>query len=237
MSNSRSAIVRAGRPKKAAAGAGGAVRASQVKGRPLVPRRTVATAESLIEAARREAQTLLAAARAQATALRQAAQQEIAQAMESGRQRGQREGYRAGQAQAQEEMTAALTLIRSAARDTKALRDAILLNSERQILRLLTAATRRIVGDIMEQHPDLVVRAAQEALRRAGDQRVLRLRVHPDSAAILEARYGPEEQNWEIRADSALAVGGCIVDTEAGVIDASIEGQIAEIQAAWEEVA
>ncbi len=60
------------------------------------------------------------------------------------------------------------------------------------------------------------------------------MRVHPESREIVEARYGPEERDWELRSDGAIALGGCIVDTEAGVIDASIEGQIGEISAGWE---
>jgi len=81
----------------------------------------------------------------------------------------------------------------------------------------------------------VVLRAVQEALHRAGDQRILRVRVHPDQREIVEARYGPEERDWALRSDAAIALGGCVVDTAAGVVDASIEAQVSELEAAWQQ--
>lgn len=213
-------------------GGGGAfeVPRRQVHGRGILPRRTIAPDAAVLEQARQRAEGMVAEAEVAGAAVRQRAQEEVDAAVEVGRQ----QGYQAGLSQAQNEMMAMLELVRSVGADAKQLRDAIYANSEEQLLRLVAAAAQRVIGEVVAEHPDAVLRGVEEALRRGGDQRILRVRVHPESREIVEARYGPEERDWELRSDGAIALGGCIVDTEAGVIDASIEGQIAEISAGWE---
>ena len=213
------------------------VRPSQLVGRHLIPERAVAPAAVMLAQATAEAASIVQAAQTEAEQLLAAARRELATAKESGRSAGYQEGFEQGRKAGQGELRAALELVQSVAQDAKGLRDSILANSEQQIVRLIAAATELVVGQVAEQHPDLVLRGAAQALHRAGDQRILRLRVHPESKAVIEAEYGPTERDWVIRSDKGMALGGCIVDTEAGVIDASIEGQVAEIAQAWAEVA
>lgn len=227
---------RALRPRDAAEGEPVRIRRSQLRGRPLLSRGRVAPEAEILDNARRQAEALRTEAAADAAALREGAGHECANVLAAAREQGQQAGYLSGQAAAQEEMAEALQLVRTVAADTKALRDTIFRSSQEQLLRLVAATAVRVVGDVAKQHPDLVLRAVEEPLQRSGDQRVLRVRVHPDSQQIVEASYGPEERDWALRSDGGLALGGCIVDTAAGVIDASVEGQVGEIEAAWREL-
>ena len=240
----RQTIIRAGEGRRqgvagAADGAGveaTSVPARRVRGSPLVRSRRIARDQEIIAGAERRVRELLADAEVEARAIRDRAEFERVSAIEEGQQQGYQEGYAAGQSAAQQEMTQTLQLVRAAASDTKVLRDTILADTEPQILRLTAAAARRVVGGMVEQHPELVQEAVSRALALIGDQEVLRLRVHPESLQVVSARFGPEEQGWEVQGDEGLALGGCIIDTAAGLIDASIEGQTAELAAAWREL-
>ncbi len=234
MSEARSAILRGGRQARSAVALRRAranvVRLRRVHGRPVVPRRAQASEAVRLAATQLQAEEMMRAAEEAAQRRGDDAQQAIDTATEAGRAQGYRDGYATGREAGRADLLEALELVRSVASDGKRLRDAILGNSEAQIVRLL-------VGEIAERHPDLELRAAHEALQQAGNQHILRVRVHPDSKAVLEARYGPTDRDWEVRGDRGIAAGGCIVDTEAGVIDASFDGQVNEIGAAWEELA
>ncbi|MEE9278241.1 MAG: hypothetical protein V3V06_07510, partial [Dehalococcoidia bacterium] len=146
MSSWQNPILRRGRAKRAGSDARGplAVARGRVHGRPLLPRRSVATGADLLERAGEEADNIRAEALAAAEMIQAEAQQQVAAAMEA----GQQQGYQAGQAAAQAEMQSALELVRSVAGDTKALRDAVLRNSESQLLSLVTAVAGRVVGDV-----------------------------------------------------------------------------------------
>lgn len=208
---------------------------SRLRGSPVVRSRRIAPEQEVLAGAERRARDLVAEAEREARAILDRAEFERTGAIEQGQQRGYQEGYAAGQQVAEREMTDALQLVRSIASEAKVVRDTILSDTEPQILRLTAAATRSVVGGLVEQHPELVLEAVQRALRLTGDQEVLRLRVHPESQQLVEARFGPDAQGWTVQADAGLALGGCIIDTAAGLIDASVEGQTAEIAAGWLE--
>jgi flagellar biosynthesis/type III secretory pathway protein FliH len=85
-----------------------------------------------------------------------------------------------------------------------------------------------------------VVYLAARALARARDRREVTLRVHPDDARA--ARGGEAKlaailarAPLAVREDAAVPRGGAIVETEAGVVDAGVEAQLAELRRALEE--
>ena len=241
--SSRRAILRQGRGVAPGRGPGGGatVPASRIRGSAVLRSRRIATEQEIIRGAERRAREIEAAAAADGAALRAEAEAERGSIRERAQEEGYAEGYAAGQAAAQQEMSEALQLVRAVAADTKVLRDTVLADTEPQILRLTAAAARRVVGGVVAQQPELVEEAVRRALALAGDQRVLRLRVHPESLQLLSARFGPEAEgeageDWELRGDEGLALGGCIVETSAGVIDASVEGQTDEMVSAWQEL-
>ena len=212
------------------------VAANRVHGSAVVRRGRISRDQEILASAERRGREILAEAEREARVTLDRAEFERASTIQQAQQQGYQEGFAAGQATAQEEMTQALQLVRAVGGDAKTLRDTVLADTEPQILRLTAAATRRVVGGLVERHPELVQEAVRRALLLTGDQEVLRLRVHPESMQLVTARFGPDEEGWEVQGDEGLALGGCIIDTAAGLIDASIEGQTAELTSAWQEL-
>ncbi len=168
------------------------------------------TADGMVDEARRQAGAILAEARASVNAVRDAAYSE---------------GFESGRAAALQEMNGILEFVRRAATEAKAIRDDIAGQSPAIVARAAALATRRIVGEYYESDPERTAIVCAEALRAASGQEILSIRVNPGlvghvQASLLDAaRY--------VVPDTAVAVGGCVVDLRNGTLDATLDARLA----------
>jgi flagellar assembly protein FliH len=89
-----------------------------------------------------------------------------------------------------------------------------------------THLARQIVRSELVQRPELVVAVAQEAvetLLRSAQH--ITLRVHPDDHALVAqgAAEVLEARGARVVADADITRGGCVVESDIGVIDAALE--------------
>ncbi|MDB4971194.1 MAG: putative flagellar assembly protein FliH [Myxococcales bacterium] len=106
---------------------------------------------------------------------------------------------------------------------------------------LRTLAVRiaeKILGREIKSDPDAVIDVATAALRHAGEPRELLFRCAPEDLAALE-RGKPRllersraAQAVRFVADERVARGGCIIETELGVVDARLSTQLDAIEKA-----
>lgn len=112
---------------------------------------------------------------------------------------------------------------------------------EPQIIEVALAIARKIVRELAEEKREVIVTLAQEAIMRAKDrgrlQGPVRVRVHPDDAPILEEVKGKLAQEVEgtdlvtVVPDPSITRGGCRVETNVRLVDATLEGQLARLGA------
>jgi flagellar biosynthesis/type III secretory pathway protein FliH len=173
--------------------------------------------------ARAEAEALLARARTEAEALRTEA---IA-----AREAARREGLEAGRADGMAEAAVALAVARTeAARLTEAAAPAA--------IALAAKMAEKIVGRAVALDPETMADIAAEALGacRPGAGAV-RVRVHPDDLAAVEARRDALEARapaaaLELVADETVGRSGCVIETPQGRVDARLETQLAALERA-----
>lgn len=178
-------------------------------------------AASIVEEAQHRADDLVR------TAMRQAGAVE-ARARNEGYERGLAEGRAEGRA----ELARALALVQHVAREGKAIRDDLLARSEREMVEMVIAAFRAVIGDRIASDPAVVNETVRRALDRAGSQNIVRIRVHPDAVDGLSAHLTEDYRGappFEVSADGAIGVGGCMVDTDFGQVDARLDVQMDEI--------
>lgn len=78
----------------------------------------------------------------------------------------------------------------------------------------------------------MTLQVVREALALVSNQKQVVVRVNPDQAGAIREQIAkvhkdfPEISYLEVTADARLDQGGCILETEVGIIDASIDGQI-----------
>jgi type III secretion protein L len=168
-----------------------------------------------------EAEGLIEAARAEAERIRREAEEEYARR----RAEGYETGLEKGKAEIAERMVDYMG--RSAAYFSKV---------EGVLIDVVMRAARRVIGEFDQKEVvERVVRRALEATRNEGHVTV---RVAPALADDLKSRIGnilgefPKVEFLEVVPDSRVPEGGCILETELGFVDASLETQFKAIEKA-----
>ena len=112
----------------------------------------------------------------------------------------------------------------------------ILANAEGDILDLACKVAAKIIGRDLERDPVLITEICATATEHARAAKAMILRVNPKDGALLrEKRPKLMEQigrtlELAIRDDADVEVGGCIIQTEFGTIDAQLKTQFEMIR-------
>ena len=111
---------------------------------------------------------------------------------------------------------------------------------EQDMVDIVARALERILGEIGDK--ELVVRVVKNALAAVRNEKHLTLRVAPDQVATVKARMNeilslyPIVVDVQVVGDGRLRATGCILESEIGVIDASLDGQIAALKKSFETI-
>jgi type III secretion system HrpE/YscL family protein len=117
-------------------------------------------------------------------------------------------------------------------------RDRALTSLETQVTEIAFLAATRLVGDALAREPTRIGDVVGPLLARVRRARQVTLRVHPDDRTALASALPTLARESElagavtIEADPAVARGGCIVTSDAGVLDARVEVRLDALRAA-----
>jgi type III secretion system HrpE/YscL family protein len=109
---------------------------------------------------------------------------------------------------------------------------------EPEYIGLVKVCVEKILGQELKMHPDAIVGIVRNTLRDATQQREITVRVNPEDAEALRKNSRrlldvlARANNIEVREDPTIARGGCVIITELGTIDASLDRQLKAIAAA-----
>lgn len=107
----------------------------------------------------------------------------------------------------------------------------LLANAERDALELALKMAAKIIGRDLERDPALVAEVAATAMEAARSAKAMVLRVHPDDGRLLREKRPRlmeligRSVDLAIRDDPDVERGGCVIQTEFGVIDGQIRTQ------------
>ena len=152
-------------------------------------------------------------------------QAELAGLRAEAQQRGYAAGLEKGEAEARRQLQTQIERVQGLAAQLSQAKAAMLKDAEDGAVELAFAALCRILG---EQAPTregvlaMVERCAAGA--RAHEQ--VSVRLHPDDVALLDPA---EAHAVRFVADAGIALGGCIVDSSTGSLDARLETQLARL--------
>jgi type III secretion protein L len=105
---------------------------------------------------------------------------------------------------------------------------------ETKMVQVVTHAMERIVGE-MDQD-ELIVRIVRHALEVARNQKQVTLRITPSQVQAVQARVDellvafPSIRYIDLQGDARLKEGGCILETDMGIVEASIDVQLEAIR-------
>lgn len=196
--------------------------------------------EQQLESANQQARQILADAEARAAELRQ-------RAFEEGRAAGEQAGLEAARdlvekraqeiaaRQVQQELSTALPAIQAVVAELKYERDRWLDDWENAAIRLSAAIAEKIVRCELSRRPEVTANVVRDALQLAAGAPHIRVRMHPlDIAQLRECSREITERlaglgESALVPDDSMTRGGCVIETQHGVIDARVESQLERI--------
>ena len=110
----------------------------------------------------------------------------------------------------------------------------------KKILPLALKAARKIVGEELKLHPDRIVDIVMTALKPVTQHRRIVLYVNRIDLESLEKEKSKIKkiferlENFSIQERADIEPGGCIIETEAGIINAQLENQWRALESAFE---
>jgi type III secretion protein L len=107
---------------------------------------------------------------------------------------------------------------------------------EAELVRLAVKIAEKIIGEELRTRPETIVSIVRECLRTVRHEQRLVIQVNPSESDLVErmAKRLREavglDRQIQIVADRNVAAGGCIVESEMGVIDARLETQLGRLE-------
>lgn len=196
--------------------------------------------DAYVESVRQQARQLVIDAQAEAESIRN-------KALADGQARGAKEGLERGQQElaakidagaekkSGERLRTALPALQQAAVALAAERDRWLTHWQSAAVRLSVAIAEKILRDELTRRPELAPKMVADALQLAAGSPQIRLRLHPQDIE----RFGKECEevlrsmtpggSAVLAGDASITPGGCVIETQHGVIDGQLETQLARI--------
>lgn len=111
---------------------------------------------------------------------------------------------------------------------------------QKKILPLTLMAARKLIGEELKLHPDRIVDIILTALKPVTQHRKITIYVNKSDLDQLEANRPRIKnifehlENLSIQERSDIEPGGCMIETEAGIINAQLENQWRALESAFE---
>jgi flagellar biosynthesis/type III secretory pathway protein FliH len=166
---------------------------------------------------RREAEDVVARARAEAEQIRAAAQQA---------------GFEAGRAEALAAAQPAAEAFAAAARELSATVEDLTTRTEAAAVELALRIADQALGAAVAADPERVLDVVRGALRRLVERERVLLLVNPDDLEIVRERVADLVgelggiEHCEVQAERRVARGGAVVRTEEGEVDATLQTKL-----------
>lgn len=146
---------------------------------------------------------------------------------------GYAQGERAGIDLAARQLDAQRSRLVQTLEELAGLPERLTYRAERQVVELALAVAGRILHREIAADRELLLAMARVSLDRLSDRRSATVRLHPDDEAAVRAG----RSDWPggpivVVADPSVKPGGCVVESEGGQVDLSVDGQLREVRTA-----
>lgn len=190
----------------------------------------------LKEEAEKEAALIIEQARKEAEKLLSQSEAEIQEMMETGYNEGYKqgveEGYRAGMEQILNEMGKLIQNLQKEIERTQMIMESKVQGLSSRLIRLSIQIAERIIRRQVELNPEIIIEQVESILKDMMRVKSLVIRVNPSQFEIVKGAqdrflaltHGIDEIEFVI--DHSLKPGDCIIETDSGGVDASIETQL-----------
>ena len=184
-----------------------------------------------------QANDYLEEVRGQARGILEAAKKEAVQIRAKAKEEGLRDVDKQVAQQLQKPLSTLTPALKNAIAEIEKAKQAWILHWEKTAVALATAIAERIIGNELENRPELPLQFVRQSLDLAAGKGRVVVRLNPTDYKTLQPQaemilneFQRSNQDAELVADGAIEPGGCRVDTEFGSIDQQIRSQLERIQ-------
>ncbi len=186
-------------------------------------------AKKYLAVVRKEAERIVAAARADAKSVHH-------QAVEQGRQAGMMVADQTLSAKLDEKLQTLLPALNKAIEDLRLAKHAWLRIWEQQAVHLVATIAEKVIRRQLDSTPEITMDLIRESLELVAGSAEIKLHLNPADHEVLAGKvdglcseFG-KLATTDIVADAEVTPGGCIVFTEYSEVDQRIESQLARIE-------
>lgn len=154
---------------------------------------------------------------------------------------GLRQGEKAGMELAEKKVEAMMARYAQSIAELARLRSVLYARAEKEVVQLALEVARKIVHREIRADREIIQTLVRVALGHVAVKSPVTIRLHPDDYDYLVAQRarlaqdGGEEREIVLQADASIERGGCLIQTEAGDVDARIEEEFREVERAFFE--
>ncbi|NNM55262.1 MAG: flagellar assembly protein FliH [Spirochaetales bacterium] len=186
--------------------------------------------------AEKEAQKIIAQGEASAKQREAETQQKVKSLEETARKSGFEQGYEEGYATGKEEVERLVERIHVIMDKIIAKRQEIIENSETQVVQLVLMVAKKVVKVISENQRNVVINNVLQGLRKLKTRGDVVVRVNLEDLKVTSdhvkefLKLVENVKSITVMEDSTVDLGGCVIETDFGEIDARISSQFNEIE-------
>ena len=160
---------------------------------------------------------------------------------QEGLQLGTIKGKEEGEKEALKQLAPLIESLKNLINQIKNAQTAILKNQEKEILHLCIQMAQKIIHTEIQQNPQIVLANLREGLKSVGRHKITAIKLNPRDLDLLQKSKENISQSIlnlqgiDLKGDPTLLQGGCLIETDLGYVDASIENQVQELKKTFEE--
>jgi len=153
-------------------------------------------------------------------------------AYQKGFHQGRDEGIRMGQ----EEIRPYIQALQTILKEWEERKETLFRENEVAIVQLAFEIAKKVVHQEISINPDLILYVVREALKKINQGSSLIVRLNPEDVAIFERgmkTYLPEIKQFtdvQIVSEESIERGGCILESDSGIINAELDVQLQKIE-------
>ena len=199
----------------------------------------------LLQKARDEARDIITNAREEAEVIKMQAGEEAVAIRETAHKESYEEGLRQAQKEIEGDRQAAIQQSQALLEEARQSKLKVFRSYEADMVRLVMAMVKKVIAGELKTNPDIIINILQEAIDFLDRPENITVYVNPQELEnileVMEKGYltdiGSNNINMDIKADERISRGGCLLESDAGSVDAQLETRIAAVNNAIQEVA
>jgi flagellar assembly protein FliH len=201
---------------------------------------TEAMVVEILEKARTESQNIISEAKEEAAMVLSRAKEEAEAVRIEALESGYQDGFKRALSDMEAEIQSAREEKERILEEARNERVRFLTLNEEILVRMALAIAKKIVEKELEEIPDIVSSLVQKIVESLNEAESFKVLVNPKDFENMARKYSEEgiprsRDRFQVEADSRLSAGGCVVETEVGIVDARLETRMNAVEGALME--